>query len=140
LLDDYNQKVEAVTQNSQRYLRIINRFHADSGKCVEFDDRGYLSFSLDDDRKGCDITTLSSGEAQIFVIMTHLFFNPDVQGGNVFIIDEPELSLHVQWQEHFVESVLEANAKVQYIFATHSPSIILDKTKNCVDLSRRKRK
>jgi predicted ATP-binding protein involved in virulence len=82
--------------------------------------------------------SLSSGEAQLFVIMTHLFFNPLAQEGNVFIIDEPELSLHIQWQELFVNSVMAANPNVQFIMATHSPSIILEKTQNCLDLSKGK--
>ena len=81
------------------------------------------------------VTSLSSGEAQIFVILTHLAFNPSAQEANVFIIDEPELSLHVQWQELFVESVQSANPNVQYIMATHAPSIILDRTDKCIDLS-----
>ena len=62
------------------------------------------------------------------------------QENNVFIIDEPELSLHVQWQELFVDSIISANPNIQYVLATHSPSIILDRIENCVDLVRRKPK
>jgi hypothetical protein len=69
------------------------------------------------------------------VILTHLFFNPAAQQVNVFLIDEPELSLHVQWQELFVDSIYAANPNVQYILATHSPSIILDKLGKCKDVS-----
>ena len=70
----------------------------------------------------------------MFVILTHLSFNPQAQGDTVFIIDEPELSLHIQWQELFVDSVIAANPDVQYVMATHSPSIILDRVDKCVDL------
>jgi predicted ATP-dependent endonuclease of OLD family len=72
----------------------------------------------------------------LFLIITQLFFNPFAQEANVFIIDEPELSLHVQWQELFVSSVISANPNVQYIMATHSPSIILDRLSHCRDLSK----
>ena len=72
------------------------------------------------------------------MILTHLAFNPAAQQANVFIIDEPELSLHVQWQEIFVESVISSNSEIQFVMATHSPSIILKRTKKCVDLSKNK--
>ena len=34
---------------------------------------------------------------------------------NVFIINEPELSLHVQWQEKFVDGIMEASRETQFI-------------------------
>jgi predicted ATP-binding protein involved in virulence len=51
-------------------------------------------------------------------------------------VDEPELSLHIKWQELFVTAVQEASPKLQLILATHSPSIILDRVDKCVDLSK----
>jgi len=69
------------------------------------------------------------------VILTHLAFNPAATSANVFIVDEPELSLHVKWQEAFVPAIRKANPELQVILATHSPSIVLDLTKFCVDLS-----
>ncbi|WP_353617106.1 AAA family ATPase [Rhizobium sp. EC-SD404] len=82
-----------------------------------------------------DVHNLSSGEKQIFVLISHLIFNPLIKKANVLIIDEPEISLHVRWQEIFVESVLNANDQTQLILATHSPSIVLDRTDNMVDLN-----
>ena len=70
------------------------------------------------------------------VILTHLYFNSEVERANVFIIDEPELSLHVEWQEKFVDAVIEASESTQFILATHSPSIILDKVDHCVELTK----
>ena len=42
----------------------------------------------------------------------------------MFIVDEPELSLHLEWQLEFVDTLLELNPDIQLIFATHSPEII----------------
>jgi predicted ATP-binding protein involved in virulence len=81
-----------------------------------------------------DIHSLSSGEQQLVVILTHIAFNPAAQAANVLIIDEPELSLHVVWQEFFVDAIREVNPNLQLILATHSPSIVLDNTENCIDL------
>jgi len=42
------------------------------------------------------------------------------------MIDEPELSLHVDWQRRLVENMTLLNPSAQYIFATHSPEIMAD--------------
>jgi predicted ATPase len=120
---------------TEKYLSLVNQFLLDSGKALAFNERGYLHVEIDGAGGPRDISCLSSGEAQIFVILTHLAFNPLAQEANIFIIDEPELSLHVRWQELFVDSVISANPNIQYVMATHSPSIILGRTENCRDLS-----
>lgn len=131
----YTENKRILTEKFHRYLSAVNDFLRDSGKVVSFDDVGYISFSVMGSILRRDLSTLSSGEVQLVVILTHLYFNPQAQSANVFIIDEPELSLHVQWQELLVEKMYSANPSVQYILATHSPSIILDRVANCVDIT-----
>ena len=72
------------------------------------------------DGNECTIEGLSSGERQLLVIFAHSFFNQN----NIFIIDEPELSLHLGWQEKLAEAMFSANPYSQFILATHSPEII----------------
>jgi len=134
--------VESYIKNSReenkpidRYLKIVNDFFKDSNKRLCFDETGALSIMISDSDP-TPTTSLSSGESQIIVIITHLSFNPAAQLANVFIVDEPELSLHLRWQELFVQSIREANPNLQVILATHSPSIILDNVDYGVDLSK----
>ena len=68
-------------------------------------------------------------------MLTHLAFNNSAQSASIFIIDEPELSLHIRWQEIFTKSVLAVNSKIQDIIATHSPSIIINHVDRCFDVS-----
>lgn len=131
---EFNEERNKIRAKLSQYEIMVNRFLGDNGKRIYFSERGEIKVSIGGNDDQRDITSLSSGESQIFVIITHLFFNPSAQNANVFIIDEPELSLHVQWQEMFVDSVLSANPNVQYIMSTHSPSIILDRVVNCIDL------
>lgn len=63
---------------------------------------------------------LSSGEKQVLLMLV----NAIGSGSTSVIIDEPELSLHVDWQERLVESLSDLNPKCQLIFATHSPEIM----------------
>lgn len=72
--------------------------------------------------KEFDIAGLSSGEKQLFLRALSLKFL-DVNN-SVILIDEPEISLHPEWQRKIInvyESIGENN---QFIIATHSPHII----------------
>lgn len=140
VVSKYNEEISIVLRQSDNYLNIVNTFLKDSNKKVQFDQRGHIYFSMGESTTKHAIDALSSGEAQIFVILTHLSFNSQVKSDNVLIIDEPELSLHVQWQELFVDSVLSANGDVQYIMATHSPSIVLERIDKCKDVNQRQKK
>ncbi|KQU03881.1 hypothetical protein ASG56_10575 [Rhodococcus sp. Leaf7] len=67
---------------------------------------------------------LSSGEQHELVLTYDLIFN--VKKDSIVLIDEPEISLHVNWQKQFLED-LNKIAKlggVQFIIATHSPQIV----------------
>jgi ABC-type lipoprotein export system ATPase subunit len=69
------------------------------------------------------IRSLSSGQLNLLVVFYTLYFN---QHDEILFIDEPENSLHVVWQEHYLASLIEAarGKNVQIIVATHSPFII----------------
>ena len=52
----------------------------------------------------------------------------------VYIADEPELSLHISWQEKLLESLVSLDGKIQVIVATHSPDIVGKFEDNIIDL------
>lgn len=133
LIEEFNKKDSALRREITKFEKIINSFFADSGKNVTISASGDVKISIAN--KDFDIFYLSSGEKQIFVLLSHLIFNPLLSKANVLVIDEPELSLHVRWQEIFVESITTANALTQLILATHSPSIVLDRKNKMVDLN-----
>ena len=67
---------------------------------------------------------LSSGEKQLLIFFANLIFNVDTKKVGIFVVDEPELSLHLSWQRIFVEKTIQINPNMQLIFATHSPEFI----------------
>lgn len=134
LISSYNQQLTSIFQPVTRYLNSANTFLSDSGKQLTFDVAGNLQVQHEDFQGLRPISALSSGERQVVVILTHLAFNPQAKRANVLIIDEPELSLHLRWQELFVDAVREASPGLQLILATHSPSIIKGRLMNCVDV------
>lgn len=67
---------------------------------------------------------LSSGEKQLLVIlMTVLVQNREPY---VLLMDEPEISLHIEWQQQLISLIRKLNPHVQLILSTHSPALIMD--------------
>jgi predicted ATPase len=67
---------------------------------------------------------LSSGEKQILVILLTVLVQDNDSG--VLFMDEPEISLHVEWQEKLIRLIRELNPNVQIILTTHSPAVIMN--------------
>jgi hypothetical protein len=64
----------------------------------------------------------SSGQKRIIGIFSKLCSLPNKS--SVVFIDEPELSLHIDWQEEFVDILLKSFPKMKFILATHAPNLI----------------
>jgi energy-coupling factor transporter ATP-binding protein EcfA2 len=77
---------------------------------------------------------LSSGEKQLLIILGEAV----LQGNTpwLYIADEPELSLHVDWQEKLIRSLRGLNPNAQIIFATHSPDIVSTYGENVFDMEK----
>jgi len=77
---------------------------------------------------------LSSGEQHELVLNYELLFK--VQPNSLILIDEPELSLHVVWQQQFLKDLQEIIklAGFDVLLATHSPEIINDRWDLTVEL------
>ena len=73
------------------------------------------------ERRSMDIEQLSSGEKQIVALFCYLYLY-DV-APQIVIIDEPELSLSVEWQERILEDVLEGPMCRAIVVATQSPFV-----------------
>lgn len=79
---------------------------------------------------------LSSGEKQMLIILLTVFLQEHKE--SILILDEPEVSLHFDWQEKLIENIRELHPNCQIIIATHSPGIVVNgwqnKTVNLEDL------
>jgi len=139
LISKYNDEVRTAMEPVERYRNSVNGFLTDSGKELIFDQSGNLQVAIREDPRSRSISALSSGERQLVVILTHLAFNQRAKLANVLIIDEPELSLHLRWQELFIDAIINASPGIQLILATHSPSIIKGRLDRCVDVEEARR-
>jgi len=74
--------------------------------------------------KEFDINGLSSGEKQLFLRGLSLKF---LEANNsIILIDEPEISLHPEWQQKIIKVYENIGVNNQLIIATHSPHIVGD--------------
>ena len=67
---------------------------------------------------------LSSGEKQMLAILLTVLVEDDLS--YVLFMDEPEVSLHIEWQKRLIDLCLELNPNVQIILTTHSPAVIMN--------------
>ena len=67
---------------------------------------------------------LSSGEKQMLVILLTVLVQ-DFEHYTLFM-DEPEVSLHIEWQQRLIELIRELNPNVQIVLTTHSPALIMN--------------
>ena len=67
---------------------------------------------------------LSSGEKQMLVILLTVLVQ-DNQHCSLFM-DEPEISLHIEWQQKLISLIRVLNPNVQIILTTHSPAVIMN--------------
>lgn len=136
-LEKFEKDAEVTSQPIKSYLATLNNFFKDSSKNILFSSDTYqICFQVLDKKnrpvgtpRGVDL--LSSGEKQLLTLFTFIKFSK----GGVYIIDEPELSLHPRWQDGFLEAMKALMPPdTQLILATHSPAIVGKNRQYCIPL------
>jgi Predicted ATP-binding protein involved in virulence len=115
---------EAAQQLSQRKTRfqdIVDELFCDTGKKIvrteneiRFTQIGEVLLPYQ----------LSSGEKQMLAILLTVLVEDDQP--YVLFMDEPEVSLHIEWQKRLIDLLLELNPHVQIILTTHSPAVVMN--------------
>ena len=67
---------------------------------------------------------LSRGEKQMLAILLTVLVEDNQS--YVLFMDEPEVSLHIEWQKRLIDLCLELNPNVQIILTTHSPAVVMN--------------
>jgi len=87
--------------------------------------------------KALPFGSLSSGEKQIVSVFARLLL--DYERRFLILIDEPELSLSIEWQRRFLPDILKTQSCTQLIAITHSPFVFeneLDRLAKSINVSR----
>lgn len=88
-----------------------------------------------DGRRTLPLDSLSSGEQHELILHYDLLFR--VQPNTVVLLDEPELSLHIEWQSKFLSDLMAIVELSGFdaLVATHSPHIVGDRDDLMVELA-----
>jgi predicted ATPase len=125
-LQDRLKEIFALRDN---FIKITNDLL--KRKVMEITDSNELQFKT---RSGKVLTPqmLSSGEKQLLILLSETLLQRE--RASIYIADEPELSLHVLWQEKLVSSLRALNPSTQIIVATHSPDIVGQLESHAIDM------
>lgn len=115
-----NPNIAAHVQNRiNNFLHIINRLFNDSEKTIEIIN-GQLA--VNQHGQYLSLNQLSSGEKQLLLLTLKIFLTNEQPA--VVFMDEPEISMHISWQNQLIDVMRELNPHAQLFVTTHSPSVL----------------
>jgi predicted ATPase len=118
-IDTVETEIESATAPRVRLQELIQ--HMFTGpKTIEFTDNSINVLSHD--RRDIGLASLSSGEKQALRVFTEVL----AVGESAVLIDQPEISLHIDWQKNLIKYMQTLNPHAQLLLATHSPEIMAD--------------
>lgn len=117
---DGQLRAAEVSYPKRRFQDLADELFADTGKKI-IRSKNEIMFAQDGDE--LLPYKLSSGEKQMLVILLTVLVQ-DKQPC-VLLMDEPEVSLHVEWQQRIIEIICEMNPNAQLILTTHSPAMVM---------------
>ena len=119
--DAQRAQAPALSQPKRRFQDMVDELFSYTGKKIDRRSNDIV-FWQDGDR--LLPYKLSSGEKQMLVILLTVL----VRNGEhcVLFMDEPEASLHVEWQQKLIGMIRELNPNLQLILTTHSPAVIME--------------
>lgn len=118
---DYPEQERSIRANIAELFYVINRMFADTRKTVNTSTTNTSTLVFQQDGETLRLEQLSSGEKQMLLILMKVFLLE--KKPSVLLMDEPEISLHISWQQNLIAAIRTLNPNCQLILATHSPSI-----------------
>ncbi|MDM8561786.1 AAA family ATPase [Candidatus Marithioploca araucensis] len=118
-INEIEQEIEQAMKPRQKLEQLIQNLLS-GNKEVQFKDRTIDVKTHDGTNIG--LHSLSSGEKQLILILLETF----LAGESSILIDEPEISMHIDWQQQLISAMTQLNSSAQIILATHSPEIMAD--------------
>jgi len=128
--NETQNKQECIAKPRTEFIDTINSMYRN--KKLSLTVRNELEFELLPGGAHLPLSELSSGEKQLLILFAEALLQE--QAEFIYIADEPELSLHVTWQEQLTRNLLKINPNAQIIFATHSPDIVSQYGNNAIDM------
>lgn len=114
-------KAQQLSEPKKKFQDLIDDLFSDTGKKIMRTENEIMFSQIGETLYPYQ---LSSGEKQMLVILLTVLVEDNLP--YVLFMDEPEVSLHIEWQKRLIELILDLNPNVQIILATHSPAVIMN--------------
>lgn len=115
------EQAQKESEPKRLFQDLIDELFADTGKTIvrteneiRFNQKGETLLPYQ----------LSSGEKQMLIILLTVLVEDQLP--YVLFMDEPEISLHIEWQKQIIDNILKLNPNVQIILSTHSPAVVMN--------------
>ena len=118
---DAAQQAQSISDAKKMFQDIIDDLFKETGKQIIRSENEIRFSQLGEVLRPYQ---LSSGEKQMLAILLTVLVED--RKPYVLFMDEPEVSLHFEWQKRLIELILKLNPNVQLIVATHSPAVIMN--------------
>lgn len=124
---DAQEQAQHIASEKVHFQDIVDDLFAETGKKIIRDRNEVFFLQMNEELPPYK---LSSGEKQMLIILlTALVENHEHY---VLFMDEPEISLHIDWQQRLIALIRDLNPNAQIILTTHSPAVIMDGWMDCV--------
>jgi predicted ATP-dependent endonuclease of OLD family len=118
---DAAKKAEKIAEPKKIFQDMIDQLFASTGKKII---RSENEIRFSQMKETLVPYMLSSGEKQMLCILLTVLIED--QKPYVLFMDEPEVSLHFEWQKQLIDLILKLNPNIQLIMTTHSPAVIIN--------------
>ena len=118
---DAAQKAQALSEPKRMFQDIVDDLFRETGKTII---RTANEIKFNQIGEVLQPYQLSAGEKQMLAILLTVLVEDNQS--YVLFMDEPEISLHFEWQKQLISLVLKLNPNIQIIMTTHSPAVVMD--------------
>lgn len=116
------EDMKKIYAHNDMFIGIVNEAFKRTNKTVDTT-KSKLQFKIGDELLESN-KRLSSGEKQFIIVMLTILLQRNQE--SILIMDDPEISMHLDWQRNLIQNIQKMNPNCQIILATHSPGIIMN--------------
>ena len=120
---NYPEQANLINNRIQSFYQLVNKQFFATNKQIGIEP-STNKIIFRQDGNVIHLEDLSSGEKQFLLIMFKVFLMEEKP--HILLMDEPEISMHLDWQFELINVIRELNPNCQIIISTHSPSMFGD--------------
>lgn len=124
VLNQFNYKND--NEVREKLINTLNFFLNMVDKYAKYEENRIIYYDKEIGKE-LKFSDLSSGERQLIYMLVQVALNStEKEKSSIILMDEPEISLHIDWQEHFIHQLITLSPNTQFIIVTHNPALIMN--------------